>query len=209
MHKRSTTSGSFCVRAGFTLLELLIVLMIFTVVTALFIANYRRFGNNVTLSNVADEVALSIREMQTYGLASKESVIGGDDFKQAFGMNIAAGQVSSYLLFVDKVEADRKFDSGEMVSQYRLPADITFSQRCTFNDNTETNVTNAIQDITFKRPDPDAKIYSYASASQQASATTYSSIRMCLKSGQNSKEKTVLVSQAGQIEVLDGCLCSN
>ncbi len=206
MHKRSMTSRK---RYGFTLIELLIVLMIFTIVTALFVANYRRFGNNVTLSNVADEVALSIREMQTYGLASKEAEIGGEDFKQAFGMNIAAGNVTSYVLFVDKIEADRKYDTGELVNLYRLPADVSFSQRCVFNGNTQTNVTNAIQDITFKRPDPDARIYSYASASQQASASTYSSIRMCLKSGQNSKEKTVSVTQTGQIEVLDDCLCSN
>ena len=185
-------------KRGFTMIELLIVLMIFSIVTALFIANYRRFGNNVTLANVADEVALSIREMQTYGLASKDTSAAGSDFKKAYGIHIP--NVSDYYyMFEDRVAADRKYTSGESISQYRLPSGMTIADKCVVSGSTYPHQ-NSLH-VTFRRPDADATIYG------DNATATYQAAYICLESSQTNTEKVVTVSQAGQIEVIDACPC--
>ena len=58
----------FSKKGGFTLLELMIVLAIFVIMSAVLVANQKKFGGNVTLDDLAQDVAfgLIILDQQQY-----------------------------------------------------------------------------------------------------------------------------------------------
>jgi prepilin-type N-terminal cleavage/methylation domain-containing protein len=187
---------------GFSLIELLIVISIFTIMTALLVANYRRFGNNVTLTNLAYEVALSIREVQSYGLGVRSTRTGtsATQFDQAYGFNIA--NATSYRVFADE-DASKTFNSTNpadvTVRVYTLPAGNTISKKCgtVTVGGAYNNMTGSL-DITFLRPDPASVI--------RSNGTDYKKANICLQS-QNGRLKQIEVTTAGQISVADGCVC--
>ncbi|HRH26474.1 MAG TPA: type II secretion system protein [Candidatus Paceibacterota bacterium] len=189
-------------KLGFSLVELLIVLSIFSIMTALLVANYRRFGNNVTLTNLVYEVALSIREVQSFGLGVRSSGSGSTatQFNQGYGFNIANN--SSYRVFADE-DASKTFNAANpldvTVRVYTLPTGNTISKKCgTLTvGGAYANIAGNL-DITFLRPDPAAVI--------RSGATDYKKANICLQSA-NSRVKQIEVTNAGQISVADGCVC--
>jgi len=56
---------------GFTLIEMLVVLAIMGVVLAVTVGGQRAFNRSIVLSNTAYDVALSIRQAQTYGVSGR------------------------------------------------------------------------------------------------------------------------------------------
>lgn len=57
-------------QAGFSLIEMLVVVSIFTIVTAVVLANLPSFRDQSSLDLVAQEVAIQIRGAQTYAMSS-------------------------------------------------------------------------------------------------------------------------------------------
>lgn len=49
---------------GFSLLELLVVISIFTIITTIALFNQGQLNSNVLLTNLAYDVALTVREVQ-------------------------------------------------------------------------------------------------------------------------------------------------
>ena len=82
---------------GFTLVEMIMVIGIFIFLTAITVFNYGDFNSDVTLTNLAYEVALEIRQAQTYALGVRAAGIdsglsGRSEFEKPFGVyfNIVA-----------------------------------------------------------------------------------------------------------------------
>jgi prepilin-type N-terminal cleavage/methylation domain-containing protein len=74
-------------KKGFTLLELLFVIGIFSILTSITIYNYGDFNNNIIMSNMAYEVALEIRQAQVYGLSVRGvSTAAGQLFDTRYGV---------------------------------------------------------------------------------------------------------------------------
>jgi prepilin-type N-terminal cleavage/methylation domain-containing protein len=63
---------------GFTIIELVVSVAIFAFMTAFLVARYGTFNQGVLLTNLAYDVALTIRNAQSYGLNVK-SLPAGDD----------------------------------------------------------------------------------------------------------------------------------
>lgn len=56
---------------GFTIIELLVVIFIFGVISSLVIFNYGTFKSDVSVENLAQDVALTIRRAQVYAVSTK------------------------------------------------------------------------------------------------------------------------------------------
>ena len=52
---------------GFTLIEFVIILSIFAIMAAIALANFKGFNNDVALNNLAQDIALTIRQAQVFG----------------------------------------------------------------------------------------------------------------------------------------------
>jgi prepilin-type N-terminal cleavage/methylation domain-containing protein len=59
-------------KSGFTLIELMVVLVVFVALTGIMISSQSKFDGTILLNNLAYDIALSIREAQTYGVNVKE-----------------------------------------------------------------------------------------------------------------------------------------
>lgn len=83
---------------GFTLVEMLVVLAIITIITAITLTGQSTFNRSLLLTDTAYTLALSLREMQTLGLSSR--AFGGVQ-NVGYGGRFTASPGTSYILFAD------------------------------------------------------------------------------------------------------------
>ena len=184
-------------KKGFTLIEMMIVLGIFVLITTLLLSNQKKFGTNIEVTNLAYDVALSIRQTQTYGLAVKNSGLASADFTSAYGIHFDSSTPSQYIIFFDRLDPNsgtRNYvmDSGEESEIYTLRNGFTISDLCAGTCGLQK------MDVVFVRPNPEAHI-TYTNGGQTFSATD---VYLKVKSPQG-KIKWIRVLKSGQISVED------
>src|SRR3989338_6906440 len=71
---------------GFTLVELLVTLSLFVVLTTIVLFSQQKFNGSILLTNLAYDVALTIRQAQTFGVNVRENVnaSSGEEFKTPY-----------------------------------------------------------------------------------------------------------------------------
>lgn len=151
-------------RAGFTLIELIVTVGIFALVSTVVLVRNSQFDNEVLLSGVAYDVALSIRQAQNYGI----NVLGqGNNFDHPYGVYFASNtgeDVTTYVLFRD-LNGNYAYDEGggpvaeEALETFTLGRGFTVGRLCNFSiDQTCGDPLKSGAAIIFKRPNPDAII---------------------------------------------------
>src|SRR3989338_7579467 len=61
---------------GFTLVELLVTLSLFVVLTTIVLFSQSKFNGSILLTNLAYDVAITVRQAQTYGVNVRETSSG-------------------------------------------------------------------------------------------------------------------------------------
>lgn len=196
-------------RRAFTLVELLVSIGIFALMTALVVAKYGSFNQNIFLTNLAYDVALTIRTAQTYGLSVKSASDSSSEYRYAYGVNIntdaatptCAGAVSNnkqFVLFAD-ADASKRCSSDVtdiLISAYSIKRGAYISQVCAGSSSSCTLGTGYLN-ISFKRPDPRAIICLNTTCD-----ASYSYAEIQLKSAEGGTRRVVVQSN-GQITVKD------
>lgn len=203
---------------GFTLIEMLIVLTIIVIVTAIAIGGQSNFNRTLTLNNAAYSIALSLREAQTYGLSSRTYT---GIRNTGYGVNFTMGAPTAYTLFADTctpVASDAKPDvkpgnnrydptpltgctGTERVSSYALNNGFTVSKICsqtiggTWYCSTDGTPVTAL-DVVFARPEATATI----SALRGTYMSGYTRACVSLQSPLGDT-RSVFVSETGQVSV--------
>ncbi len=88
---------------GFTLVEMMVVLAIISVITSIALVGQGEFNRSILLTDTAYTVALSFREMQSYGLSSR--TFNGVQ-NAGYGAYVNSATTDSYVLFADTADAD-------------------------------------------------------------------------------------------------------
>jgi len=200
-------------QSGFTLLELIVVIAIFGVLTTIVIFNYSDFESNIVTTNMAYEVALSVRQAQVFGLGVRgieDNTNLGRDFNNSYGLyfNIQSGASSEYTFYADTSTAGSnagKYDSGDKtLVQNVLGRGIKISA-INYGD-TEGQCTSANHmSVSFRRPNPDALIVK-DNANQAAG---FVQLTLLSPKGNNPDfQKYVVIRSSGQISVLGRNTCS-
>jgi len=216
---------------GFTLIEMLVSLAIFAVITSVVVYNYGAFNSNILVTNLAYEMALAIRESQSYGLSVKKITASSADY--GYGIHFNSSNDHSFYLFADlnrdsKFEANSIANCGQANQECReelvLRGDSSITKLCVKGlvsgtlcyapENTRW------LDIMFVRPNPEAIIVRESFfESQNQSDTDGSCTDACvykkpytptLKSAEieitgarGQKKKKIVVERSGQISVQD------
>ena len=163
---------------GFTLIELMVVVFIFLIITSITIFNYGKFNSSVSIQNLADDIALSVRSAQSYAIGVRGA---NDIFSFGYGVHFSTKQVNpgqefygsnkSFVLFADISDVDPNavvYDHDEsgkcgtpvagnecMEVLNILTADQIESISLII-DGTPTSVSsNGTVDVWFKRPNPE------------------------------------------------------
>lgn len=205
-------------KKGFTLVEMIVVMGIVTIIIAVTLFNYQDVNSKSILKNVAYDMALSFREIQSLGLGAKKYTLSNtttDSFKTPFGAQFNSGQ-DIYMLFADEDQNNNCFDNstlcvcpdGECLSLIRPGYDkIKIYDVCVSDDNGDNSdcISNELIDYAsaiFKRPNPDARIYSSESSSPKQL------MRVLLQVKDSDDLQMIKVTNTGQVSVKSCTLSS-
>lgn len=170
-------------KSGFTLVELIVTMGVFLLITSVVLAQYRSFGVNAEFRNAVENVVLSIREAQVYGAGGKTAgtILCGtppSPFICSYGV-LFQNLGNSYIVFVDK-DGDGAYSVAEEIQTNNLPSGIT---------TTGITPTSPLS-IVFKRPFPDALINNNPSITSAGVTLT--------KGG---KSSVISITSAGQVSI--------
>lgn len=215
---------------GFTLVEMLVVLSIIAVITAIALIGQGDFNRSFILTDTTYTVALSMREMQTLGLASRKF---GTVQNAGYGAYFAKATPGQYILFADTYEdpaftgvpsncdvgaanrpeskpGDCIYTAGVgkdgIVQTYTFSRGFTVSDFCGLDAGVRTcSSTGALTalSVAFLRSSTESMIEGQNSSGAWVPLT---SAEVYINSG-NGGTRAVCVSQVGQISVAFGqCL---
>ncbi|MCA9352052.1 type II secretion system protein [Patescibacteria group bacterium] len=175
--KRITTE-QLHLQAGFSLVEFVVVLVIFSIMSSVSIFNYNRYRDLVQETNVSQDIALSIRQAQVYGLSSTDRIVGDDtiDPEDLFSYNESIPDITEDRsvrgLYIDPDnESLTIFEDLNRNLRYDSATDRVIDTRSILSGNVEIlgvdlcdgspncgNIETDPVNIAFKRPYPDAYI---------------------------------------------------
>ena len=187
---------------GFSLIELIVVISIFVLITTITLIKHSAFNSSTVLGSLAYDIALSIRQAQVFGLAVREFKEGGSaTFDTGYGIHFETVLppllIKSYILFAD---TDRQFDydgAAELDEVFTIGRGNFISDFCATNSSNiekcSSTGTITYLDIIFDRPDPEAIIKTNLSE-------IYGSAHIIVSSS-NGTLRTIRVLSTGQISV--------
>ena len=195
---------------------MLVVLAIIIIITVIALAGQSGFDRTVALNNATYDVALSIREAQSYGVSS-QSFSGTNN--AGYGIYLRSAAPASYVLFADTyppVSATARPDAkpgdglysssaspSELLKTYTLNNGYSVSSFCAYASNgtracTADGLTEAA--ITFSRPNT----RTYVEARSSSSWSTYQSACVTV-SNRVGDQRFVLVAENGQVSIVTAC----
>ncbi|MDB5204678.1 MAG: hypothetical protein JWP09_706 [Candidatus Taylorbacteria bacterium] len=218
-----------CHSRGFSLIELIITVSIMLIVTSAVLFRQSKFSSDVLITDVAYEVALSVRDAAVSGLSSKAS--STIPYKSGYGVHFEpgtdGGNPNSFINFVDVSETpilDPVTDDSKIFDYYytaqsdqnqtggvdsvdkviQLTQGQTIKQYCAKADGgwvCGPDSSGHVLNIVYVRPNPDAHITMGTKTGGPDGIKTYSEAKIVVQSGLGDKCRTVSVSVSGQISV--------
>lgn len=209
---------------GFSLIELVVVMAIFITVSSVVFVSQGRFGGNTMITNLAYDVALTMRQAQVYGISVRKVKAVSDpegiaQFDRSYGIHFDSNK-GYYILFAD-ADNDKKYnlasnsDTGclsspssglpECVSFFKIEQGNYIKQFCGGVDcyGSLTNGRIDRLEILFHRPEPEPTIWGYKGGSP-VNTNSYVSASVLVSSPQGAT-KSVCISATGQMSIKNSC----
>ncbi|MDR3557975.1 MAG: hypothetical protein P4L61_00430, partial [Candidatus Pacebacteria bacterium] len=197
--------------SGFTLVELIVTVGIFVFMTALVVAKYGSFNDGTLLTSMAYDIALTMRDAQSYGL-NVQGYNSTNSFNYPYGIdfNTSLNTQNQMILFADSSVngtgyGDGIYNSGDnAITTYTLARGGLIKGLCVSNtalppsnsNPCPTPNTTAV-DVTFRRPNPNAIIWATVGGTSQKWA--YAAIQV--ENASKNSTRTIVVNQTGEIAV--------
>lgn len=192
-------------KGGYTLVELMVVVGIFSLLTSIVLFNQAKLNSTILVTNLAYEVGLTVRQAQTYGISVSAANPTGGQFSGAYGLYFASSSPSQIFLFNDANGDGFRTSSAEDVSVYTIQnqrgngvaalcIDPVAGSKCPGSSALVSNV-----NIVFKRPNPEALLtYTNGSGTHYVQQGL---VQIVLNTPQGDDCRSVFVYQTGAVSV--------
>lgn len=197
--------------SGFTLIELLVTITIATVILTVVLMNQSTYTDTAALSNLADEVGLTISQAQAYGIGVKEFSPGTSNFSASYGLTfslLSTGSNTEYLSFADR-DADHIYGGAwscpvggvsECVSKSTISRGNYIESLCVVRTIGADLCDVGRVDMVFARPSTEAQIVFFNNSGQQYSPANIKGAKIMFRSPKGAS-RSVIVYGTGQISV--------
>lgn len=205
-------SARLC-KKGFTLVEVVIVIGIFAVISAIILFNYSSFRSNTTVNTVAQEIALTVRKAQSYSLGLQApGLLSGLPVK-GYGVRFESNKPDQIVFFAEISPIDNQYTVAtpdcsapapgqECVEYYRIETGDIIQDIIVDGEVINLTDPSSSIDIIFKKPTGETVfcVHKFSSTCSSSSTSSVGVVDVLLvsKSGIN---KTVRIYANGQISV--------
>ncbi len=207
---------------GFTLIELVVAMSIIIIITSVSLFHQAKFSSDILISNMAYEIALTIRQAQVFGTSSKggSPSLANEQYRVGYGIHFAGDNSGSkpgtFITFIDIPTGPASgpgyntlfnfiYDPSDPISS---TIDLTQGEKihrfCGHNStgwncwDSAVFSSNMTLDIVFVKPDPEAHI---TILNDGVPTTDYDQAKIVIESGLGDKCRTVTVAVSGQVSV--------
>lgn len=189
-------------KKGFSLIELIVVVAIFLIMTVAILLNQSKFSSDVLITNEAYKIALALREAQVFGIGSK--AVSGQ--KVGYGAHFSSGTLGGFTLFTDDQVGGTKFfydvsdpsSNGVTISEgqtlVRFCANPSGTFYCSDGDGS-TQLPMTEMSIVFVKPNPQSHILTSETSTEANDAL------IVIASALGDKCRTIRITKLGQISV--------
>lgn len=200
-------------QSGFSLVEMMVVIGIFTVITGVVLFNLPQFRDQTVLELIAQDMAITIRQAQVFGISTRAF---SDKFPShgAFFNLVDNAQLDpwkkSFVLFADvdgndnnySVPTESCFSNDECVEQFNIqgPVEIKNLLAC-INGACNPISPGELLTVAFVRPNPEAVFL--------PPLPGLNKVKIRLQSTRNLQCRNVVVWITGQIYVENDPTCNN
>lgn len=145
-------------KGGFTLIELLVVFFIMVSILAIIIPDYLSYSDKSDFDNLTLDIALTIREAQSYGISAKETFAGSGNFDIPYGVHFDINKPNGFLFFEDTNKDYMYIDTDDnVISTYTVKPGYALSGLCRVKDDGNSDKCKVeCLSTTFRRPSPNA-----------------------------------------------------
>lgn len=192
--------------SGFTLIELMVTIGIAVLIMTVTLFDFATFSDKLALSSAAQQIAVTIRQAQTYGLSVKEAKQSGSStFLAGYGVYFeTASDQTHYTLFAD-FNKNNRYDVGNGCGaavteclQQSLLKNVKATSLCAAACPPFSNASVTGLQIMFVRPSPDAIMNFFLTSGSYVSTEIVGSVVLTSPKGNTIKVK---VQSTGQIAV--------
>jgi len=186
---------------GFTFIELIMVIVIFSIFSGVVMFNFGDFSDSISVQNLAQQIALEIKQAQSDAIMGKDaSVFTGTcdtmSCRPSYGVsfNASPSQNKQFIYFQDlnnnNIIDDDNLSANQLVV---IPRENYISAVCFDGEDCSSNNSKSV-DITFIRPFPNAHFYS-------TGLVVKSKVEIKVQSPRSDATRTITVTSLGQISV--------
>ncbi len=205
--------------AGFSLVELLVSISIVALIMTVVISNQANYTDRANLTNLADEIGLSISQAQAYGVSTKEFPTNPGEFNASYGLTFSllgnpAGSSLAYLYFADRGNpSNKRYDDGgnwitctpggasECLQKTNISGGNDIQSLCMIINLLADDCTTPRRiDISFDRPNTEAQIIFFNNLGNTYTNSAMIGARIILRSA-SGLTKSVLVYKTGQVSI--------
>lgn len=185
--------------SGFSLVEMMVVIAIFFIITAVTLANLPDFQNKTSMDLVAQDVALAIRTAQVYSTATRKSKFESvSNPFPSYGVNFDISEDNSTKISVySDVNGLTSFNPGSIDSNLEKTYDINGKAYIKDIFYGPITCSNPSMNIFFKRPNTDVLFFDGCGNS----LGSIENVIITLSNKRADEKRYVIVHKNGQIEV--------